>query len=229
MSERGIFIAIEGGDGSGKATQAEILRQFMSEKLGKHVMKVSFPRYGEDSAYYAAEYLNGAYGSADSVSGDLASLAYAVDRYAASGDIKECLDNNGFVIADRYVASNLAHQGTKFQDKNERAAFYERMRNTEYGILGIPRPDKNIVLIMPTDHAQSNVDKKATRSYTSKKRDIHEADASHLDRAKSNYEELCDIYPDEFTPIKCTDEKGNMRTIEDIQREIQAVVAVDNR
>ena len=228
MNERGVFIAIEGGDGSGKGTQAEILRKYYADKLGKHVVKLSFPRYGEKSAYYASQYLNGKYGSADEVPADLASLAYAIDRFDAKDDISKCLEQpNGFVIADRYVASNLAHQGTKFPDATERQAFYERTMHTEYDILGIPKPDKNIVLIMPTDMAQSNVDKKDARSYTDKKRDIHEADASHLDRAKSNYEELCQLYPNEFTPIQCVDADGAMRSIHDIQQEIQTIIAVD--
>lgn len=225
MAERGLFIAIEGGDGSGKATQAELLRQYYTDNLGKHVMKISFPRYGEDSAYYVSQYLNGAYGSADSVSADLAGLAYALDRFVAKDEINDCLNQKGMVIADRYVASNLAHQGTKFSDATERQAYYQRNMHTEFDLFGVPKPDKNIVLIMPTDKAQSNVDKKDPRTYTDKKRDIHEADASHLDRATANYKELCDLYPAEFIPIICTDESGQMRTITDIQAEIQTIVS----
>ena len=225
LNKKSTFIAIEGGDGSGKGTQAEILREYLSKDSNNNVLKLSFPRYGETSAYYASQYLNGAYGAADDVHADLASLTYALDRFAAKSDIQAFLDKpNGIVIVDRYVASNLAHQGTKFADANDRKAYYERIMDTEYNILGIPRPDKNIVLIMPTDMAQLNIDKKATRSYTDKKRDIHEADATHLDRAKANYEELCKIYPDEFTAINCIDKNGNMRTIEDIQSEIRSII-----
>ena len=113
-------------------------------------------------------------------------MTYAIDRFAAKSDIEAQLAlPGGIVIADRYVASNLAHQGTKFSDPAERQNFYERMLTTEYEVLGIPRPSINIVLVMPTNLAQANVDKKELRSYTDKKRDIHEADASHLDRAKA--------------------------------------------
>ena len=221
----GQFIVIEGGDGSGKGTQAEILRGYVSDTLDKLVLKLSFPRYGQDSAYYAGNYLDGAYGEADDVPADLASLTYALDRFAAKSDIEATLaQKDGFVIADRYVASNLAHQGTKFKDTDQRHAFYDRMMNTEYEIFGIPRPDKQIVLIMPTNLAQLNVDKKDARSYTTKKRDIHEADASHLDRAKANYEELCNLYPDDFVAIQCVDESGTMRTIEDIHQEIRRLI-----
>jgi dTMP kinase len=224
MASKGIFIAIEGGDGSGKGTQSELLFKHYAKDKKQSVIKVSFPRYGEKSAYYISQYLNGAYGTADEVSGDLAGLTYAIDRYAAKKDIKHHINNGGIVIADRYVASNLAHQGTKFNDKNTRLEYYERAMDLEYGIFDIPKPDINIVLVVPTDIAQQNVDKKAVRAYTSKKRDIHEADSSHLDRAKTNYEELCKFYPNDFTPIICTDSEGKLRTIEDIQNEIRFII-----
>ncbi|MFZ2125790.1 MAG: hypothetical protein WA087_01530 [Candidatus Saccharimonadales bacterium] len=229
MIERGLFITIEGGDGSGKATQAELLSKHCRDKLGRHVLKVSFPRYGEPSGYYAGRYLDGAYGAANDVHPEIASLPYAIDRFAARDEILAALNEpNSIVIADRYVASNMAHQGTKIADSNERKEFYERIMQTEYDILGIPRPNKNIVLLVPAETAQQNVDKKAPREYTNKKRDIHEADTSHLEKAKKNYEELCILYPDEFTPIKCTDEEKRMRTIEEIQTEIQTILAIDN-
>ncbi|HEU4830686.1 MAG TPA: hypothetical protein VFS65_00765, partial [Candidatus Saccharimonadales bacterium] len=195
---------------------------------GKEALKQSFPRYGNDSAYYAGRYLDGAYGeNPNDVPADLAVLAFAIDRFAAGEGIRRHLEApENIVIADRYMASNLAHQGTKFTDEDERKAFYERTMTTEYGVLGIPRPDKNIVLLVPTDIAQLNVDKKDSRSYTTKKRDIHEADSSHLDRAKANYEELCRLYPDEFTAIQCVDENGAMRSIDDIQQEIRKLITL---
>ncbi len=223
----GLFVAIEGGDGSGKGTQTALLVDYLEKELNKTVFKVSFPRYDKPSGYYVGRYLDGDYGTADEVPADLASLAYALDRYAASAEINEVLHKPGsVVVADRYVASNLAHQGTKFHDEASRRAYYERMKNTEYAILGIPKPTINIVLIMPTELAQANVDKKDARLYTAKKRDIHEADASHLDRAKANYEELCELYPDEFTAIQCVNSDGAMRSIDDIQQEIRTILNV---
>ncbi len=221
----GLFIAIEGGDGSGKGTHSELLQQYIIGK-GNDVTKVSFPRYGSDSAFYVEKYLNGAYGLANDVPADLGVLPYAIDRYAASSDIRLALSSEGsVVIADRYMASNLAHQGSKIADETERKAFYERTKITEYGVLGIPKPDKTIVLVMPTEHMQANVDKKAARDYTSLKRDIHEADSDHLDKAKACFEELCVLYPDEFTAVHCVDESGAMRPIDEIQDEIRSLTS----
>lgn len=179
--QEGLFFAIEGGDGSGKGTQSEELKQCLEER-GKDVLKISFPQHGKASAYIVDRYLNGAYGSADEVHADLASLPYAIDRLAAKEEIMRYLNNpNGVVIADRYVASNLAHQGTKFSNTEERKQFYERNMEIEYGILKIPKPDLNIVLLVPTNIAQLNVDKKDAREYTTLKRDIHEADPTHVE------------------------------------------------
>ena len=220
----GLFIAIEGGDGSGKGTQSKLLAEYLKSQ-GYDVYEADFPRYGEDSAYYVERYLNGDYGGPDDVPAELGSLPFALDRFAAKDDIAAHLKkNNSIVVSNRYVASNLAHQGTKIAAPETRRAFYEQLKLTEYSILGVPQPDLNIVLLVPAETAQANVDKKETRSYTEKKRDIHEADANHLERAKQNYEELCRLYPNEFTSIACTDASGGMRPIDDIQLEIRTLL-----
>ena len=220
------LIAIEGGDGSGKGTQAELLRQYFDEIVHKKVIKLSFPRYGNASARYAGRYLDGKYGEADHVHPELGVLAFALDRFAASDEIRATLsDPDAIGVLDRYMASNLAHQGAKIDDPDERKTFYKETLELEYDILKIPRPRKNIVLLVPSDIAQQNVDKKdaATRSYTTKKRDIHEADANHLEKAKANYEELCMLFPDEFVAVNCMDSEGNLRSIDDIQQEIRRI------
>jgi dTMP kinase len=223
------LVAIEGGDGSGKRTQAELLREYQSSVLGINVVKMSFPRYGQPSAYYAGTYLDGGYGEANDVHPDLASLSYALDRWAASADLRTHLEQpNSAGVLDRWVSSNLAHQGSKISDPTKRKEFYDRILQLEYEIYQVPKPKINIVLLMPTLLAQLNVDKKdaATRSYTTKMRDVHEADISHLERAKANYEELCQLYPDEFTPVQCVDTNGTMRTISDIQQEIRNILTI---
>ena len=222
----GLFVAIEGGDGSGKGTQSKLLIEHLRAE-GYDVFEADFPRYGQNSAYYIERYLNGDYGGPNDVPAELGSLPYALDRFAAKDEIIAHLQKeNSIVVSNRYVASNLAHQGTKFDTADERQAFYERTSLTEYEILGIPKPNLNIVLLVPTHTAQANVDKKDKRSYTAKKRDIHEADSDHLEKAKSNYEELCALYPKEFTPIHCANDAGDMRPINYIQQDIRTLIAL---
>lgn len=220
----GRFIAIEGGDGSGKGTQSKLLAEY-AKSQGLDVYMISFPRYSEASAYYVEQYLNGNYGANDAIPADLSALPFALDRFAARDDIATHLAKpNSLVIADRYMASNLAHQGAKIDSQTERHEFYKRTLRTEYDILGIPRPDLNIVLLVPSAIAQENVDKKAARSYTTLKRDILEADAGHLDKAKRGFEELCELYPQDFTAINCMDESDSLRPISEIQDELRHLV-----
>lgn len=215
----GRFITIEGGDGSGKGTQAKLLIKRLRND-GKHVLELDFPQYDQPSSLYATRYLNGAYGGVDDVPADLASLAYAVDRFSTKARVDEFLQQpDAIVIANRYVASNMAHQGTKISDSGARKQFYDEIMRLEYEILGIAKPDLNIVLLVPADISQANVDKKAARSYTNATRDIHESDVNHLERAKRNYEEICDLYPEQYIAVNCMD-KSSMRSIEAIHSEI---------
>ena len=102
----GFFLAIEGGDGSGKGTQTKILTTYL-QSIGKHVHTVAFPRHGEFSSYYADQYLNGVYGGINDVHADLASLPYAFDRFAASKEIRDMVeDPNGFVIITSIIYSS---------------------------------------------------------------------------------------------------------------------------
>lgn len=226
MTETLRFVAIEGGDGSGKKTQSRLLTDHFEEQ-GRPVMSLSFPRYGKHSARTIEKYLRGEFGGVNDVAPELASAPYALDRVAAVFDMQEFLEANpsGVIVADRYVASNLAHQGTKIDDQRAREQFYADSLELEYGDLRLPRPDKNIVLLVPSDIAQQNVDMKAARSYTTSKRDIHEADAGHLDKALRNYQEITELYPAEFIAIWAIDRKTRlMRPIDDIQAEIRELV-----
>lgn len=221
---KSLFVAIEGGDGSGKATQAKKLAQ-KAKKEGWDVFMVSFPRYGQLSAEIIEKYLNGAYGKAQDVHPDLASLPYALDRYAASSVIRNHLEKPGaLVIADRYTASNMAHQGAKLGDAQKRHSFYTRIMAIEYQMLGIVRPDLNIVLTVPGTIAYDNVSKKETRSYTLRSHDIHEADKGHLEMSRANYHELCELYPDEFVAVECMQDDDRMRPIEAIHQDIWRLV-----
>jgi len=216
-----MFIAIEGGDGSGKGTQTTMLNEAVI-KRGHNVLKLSFPQYGKPSARRVERYLNGKYGEdAQSLHPDLTSLPFAIDRYAAAPEIRDFLKTPGnIVLSDRYVFSNLAHNGAKLDDTEERRQFYNESLELEFDLLGIPRPDINFLLLLPPDIAQSNVDKKAARGYTDRKRDIHEANYHHQELALRAYIELSELYPEAFIAIQCLSRSGKMRSPDDIHAEI---------
>jgi thymidylate kinase/thymidylate synthase ThyX len=199
---KGIFIVIEGTDGSGKGTQFELLKNEF-EKQGVDYEQFDFPQYSEGSSYFVKKYLNGEYGSAEDVGPYTASLFYALDRYDVKKKLDDALAAGKVVIANRFIGSNMAHQGTKFASSEERRGFFVWCDSLEHTMLGIPRPDLSIVLKMDAEIAQQLVDQKAERDYTDKKRDLHEADLGHLEKSVQVYEELTQLFPKDFIMIDC--------------------------
>src|SRR3989338_1416776 len=102
MKQNGLFLVIEGTDGSGKETQFNLLAERI-RNAGHQVETFDFPRYDEPSSYFVKQYLNGVYGTAEEVGPYTGSLFYAIDRYQAAPQIRRALDQG------KVVLSNLFH------------------------------------------------------------------------------------------------------------------------
>jgi len=201
QSQSGIFITIEGADGTGKSTQYDLLKSRLA-KEGHDVVEVHFPRYDYQSSYFVKEYLGGSYGTADEVGPYVASLFYALDRYEASKVIKQALNEGKVVLCDRFVGSNMAHQGTKFNNTEERRGYFIWLDNLEFQMLGLPRPDLNFVMSAPFSIVKERLrSKKSSGSHTSAK-DIHERDMSHIAKSLEVYEDLCTLFPKDYQKIE---------------------------
>lgn len=227
----GKLIVFEGLDGSGKSTQAKLLAEHF-KKEGFEVEKIDFPQYGTKSASLIENYLNGKYGSAKDVSPYIASIFYACDRYDASFKIKQWLKEGKFVICDRYVASNIAHQGGKIKDRKKRKRFIRWLHNLEYKLFNIPKPDICFILKTSPQLAQkmapkvSDKEKKKKRkAYLGKSNvmDLHEKDLEHLKDALKTYLEIANDFPKEYKIINCL-KKGKFLSKEFIHQQIWNIV-----
>ncbi|OGZ08109.1 MAG: hypothetical protein A2942_03450 [Candidatus Lloydbacteria bacterium RIFCSPLOWO2_01_FULL_50_20] len=216
---KGKLIVIDGTDGSGKGTQSALLIERLSRE-GKEAKLADFPQYGQSSAFFVEKYLRGEYGTLESVDAYKASLFYALDRYDASFHMRKWLDLGTIIVSNRYVSSNMGHQAGKIADPKEREKFLAWLKDLEYGMLAIPRPDVNILLFMPPEVGQSLVDKKGDRAYTQgKKRDLHEGDIEHLRHASKAYREVA--LREGWRIINCVKEDGaTPRAIEAIHEEV---------
>lgn len=211
---KGKFIVIDGTDGSGKATQTKLLVNRL-KKEGYKVAMADFPQYGKKSAGLVEEYLNGKYGKPEEVGPYRASIFYACDRYDGSSKIKKWLSEGKIVVSNRYVASNLGHQGGKIKNPAERKKYFQWLYNLEYNIFKVPKPDLNIILHVNAAVAQRMVDKKKKRNYLKgKKRDAHEKDLKHLKNAEKVFIEIAKSFP-KFLLIECVD-KDNIMSREKI-------------
>lgn len=217
MSERkGLFIVIDGTDGSGKGTQtAKLVERLRNE--GRRVELFDFPRYGNPSAVFVEKYLRGEYGSAEAVGPYRASLFYALDRYDAALAIRRALEEGAIVVSNRYVSASKGHQTGKIKDAAERKKFLDWLNELEYGMCAIPKPDLTILLHVPADVGFDLVAKKDGRGYLDgKKRDIHEADRDHLRAAEAAYLELPHLDAAErWHVIECM-QNGQLLSIEEI-------------
>jgi len=218
---QGTFVVIDGSEGSGKATQTELLVTALKAKVGPWVV-TDFPQYGTPSAVFVEKYLRGEYGTADEVGAKRASLFYALDRFDISKQMHAWLAEGTFIVSNRYVSANMGHQTGKIEGKENRDNFLEWLDDLEYTICGIPRPDETIFLYTPPEIGQQLVDQKKVRAYThGKKRDIHEADISHLRKASEAYVYVAEKY--NWKTITCAPD-GEMMSREVIRQKILEIV-----
>ncbi|MFT4304564.1 MAG: dTMP kinase [Candidatus Woesearchaeota archaeon] len=182
-----MLIVIEGTDGSGKATQAELLKKRL-EQLNKKVTYFDFPQYDKFFGKLVGRYLNNEFGDAVELNPYLTSLIYAADRFSVKDKLIEA--NKEIVIANRYVTANLAHQGSKINDKEKINEFINWVEELEYNEYGLPQPDIVIFLYVPIKFSQQLVDKKNKRNYTNKKRDSHESNTHYLEKTANLFKDL---------------------------------------
>lgn len=203
---KGVFIALEGTDGSGKTTQFELLKNKLT-KQGYAVEVFDFPQYDKPSSHFIREYLNGKYGSIKDVGPYTASLFFALDRYEAAPSIKQAINDGKIVLTNRFTGSNMAHQGASFSSLEQLRGYFLWLDQIEFDLFKIPRPDISLVLRVPAEAAQKLVDKKQTRGYTEKTRDLHESDLDHLKKSVQVYDALCQLFPKDFKAIDCVRNK----------------------
>jgi dTMP kinase len=212
---KGKFFVIDGTDGSGKATQTELLIQRMRAE-GFPVETISFPRYETPTGKIVKKYLDGGFGTLEQVGPKEASRLYADDRHAAGAELRAWLDGGANVVANRYVASNMGHQGAKIATADERKSFFEWNDRLEYGEFGIPRPDLNVILHVPAEIGQKLVDKRGTTH------DIHEQSLDHLKAAERTYLEIAKMFPG-FILIECV-ENGQILSREAIHEKVWQII-----
>lgn len=218
----GTLIIIEGGDGSGKATQTKALKERL-EQDGYKVKTVSFPNYDSPAAMPVKMYLAGDFGKKPSdVNPYVASTLYAVDRFASyRTDWEEFYKSGGIILADRYTTSNMIHQMVKYDDPQERRDFLAWLDDFEFNKFGLPRPDAVCLLDMPlaTSEALMKNRQHKTGGATG---DIHEGNHEYLVRVHRAYDELVTTY--DWHRIDCVNEAGQIRTIEAIHEDVYKAI-----
>ncbi|TSC94580.1 MAG: thymidylate kinase Tmk [Parcubacteria group bacterium Licking1014_1] len=237
--KKGKFFVFEGIDGCGKSTQTKLLAEYFN-KNGYKIEKIDFPQHGEKSSGLVDEYLTGKYGESKDVGPYIASIFYACDRYDASFKIRKWINEGKIVVSDRYLVSNIGHQGGKIlqqaqdivKNKKEWKKYVNWLYDLEYGLFKIPKPDYTFILKTSPEfslklaHNITDKTKQARRKAylgSSKKQDIHEKDKNHLANALSSYLMAAKEFPRDFKVVECLD-KGELLTPEIINQKIIKLV-----
>jgi len=213
----GKIIVIEGTDCSGKETQSKLLEEKLKEE-NINCIRFEFPMYDTPTGKIIGENYLGKNESKKSIFTEgainvdprVVSLYYAADRKYNIPKILEYLNKDYYVILDRYTTSNLAFQGSKIKDKDERFNMYQWIDKLEYWLLQLPKPDKTIFLHVPYSYA---FELKKNREHL----DEHEKCEEHLKSSEIAYVELAAIY--NWTSINCI-ENNKIRSIESINDEV---------
>lgn len=218
----GKLIVIEGTDSSGKETQTKRLFEKLEEK-GLKVKKISFPNYDSPACEPVKMYLSGAFGEdAMKVNPYPVSTMYAIDRYASfKTDWEKFYNEDGIIVTDRYVTSNMVHQASKIKDLDEKKQYLNWLEDLEYEKMGIPRPDLVIFLNMPTDMAVKLMAERKNKITGEEKKDIHERDKEYLKESHANACKIANTY--NWKEIKCSDGE-RIKTIEEIGEEVFSLV-----
>ncbi|MFA6353803.1 MAG: dTMP kinase [Candidatus Paceibacterota bacterium] len=191
--KRGKLIVIDGTDGSGKATQTNLLVKHF-KKDGKKVLVIDFPDYYSNFfGKFIGHCLSEQYYNFVKVHPKIASVLYAADRFESKNKIEKWLSQGNIVIANRYASANQIHQGGKIANTKKRESFLKWLAEMEYEIFKIPKPDAIFYLSVPIPIVLTLIherNKGKKRNYLGKKKDkkedVHEKDVQFLENSRKS-------------------------------------------
>ena len=195
----GVFITFEGGDGSGKTTQIELLKSWLEER--GHTVVVTREPGGTDLGNELRDIILHRKGF---MAPRAEALLYAADRaHHIHTLVAPALERGDVVVQDRYLDSSVAYQGAgRVLDPTE-------VRDVSLWATENLMPHLTILLDVPADVAKQRQDSDE-RAY-----DRLEAEAEDFhQRVRESYQRLADAEPERFVILDGTD------SIEEIHHQI---------
>ncbi|MEJ5928392.1 dTMP kinase [Corynebacterium sp. H128] len=174
-----MIICIEGIDGAGKNTLARALTARIDAE------QLAFPRYEESiHAQLAARALRGEMGDLTNSAYAMATL-FALDRAGVVDKLRAAASDRKVLLLDRYVASNAAYSVARTREQS----MATWIADLEFGTLGLPKPDLQILLATPVAVASERAELRAAADATRAK-DIYESDGDLQSRTSAAYQWL---------------------------------------
>jgi dTMP kinase len=199
----GLFITLEGGDGSGKSTQAGLLEEWLTD-AGHTVVRTREPG-GTDLGNELREIVLHRRGD---IAPRAEALLYAADRaHHIATKVRPALERGDIVIQDRYLDSSVAYQGAgRVLDGTE-------VRDLSLWAVEGLLPDVTILLDLDEEVGRARLDQSRTRydRLEAEKNEFHA-------RVRASYLELAAAEPERFLVLNATD------TVESIAAAVRARV-----
>jgi len=196
----GLFIVIDGCDGAGIGTQAEILREKLMAK--NNILFLRYPDYNDPVGNMIHESLHGKI----ALSRELTFLLYALNQLKDKEKIANSLKKGRVVLADRYFTSNLAFQCSLGFDLEKALKFTE--------LFEMPKPDLVIFLkVSPETGIKRKIKEKGSG-------DIYERDLDLQRKVNETYEKMIKekIFAKEWATV------DGEKSIEEVAKEIESIV-----
>ena len=143
-------------------------------------------------------------------------LYTAADRKYHKEKIERYLKNDYIVILNRYTSSNMAHQGSRYSDSEERFYMYQWIDKLEYWLLKLPKPDCTILLKVPAKYLNQLSEKQVAFNF--------QEDIFDQDSVLKAYIELSELY--NWDSIDCVS-NNKMKSVEEIHEEIMKIVRIN--
>ena len=217
----GKIIVIEGVNDSGKETQSKLLAKTLKEE-GYKVVEFSFPMYKSPTGKIFKNCVLGKDGNGyfeegyENLDPYVVCLYTAADRKYHKEKIERYLKNDYIVILNRYTSSNMAHQGSRYSDSEERFYMYQWINKLEYWLLKLPKPDCTILLKVPAKYLNQLSEKQVAFNF--------QEDIFDQDSVLKAYIELSELY--NWDSIDCVS-NNKMKSVEEIHEEIMKIVRIN--
>lgn len=217
----GKIIVIEGVNDSGKETQSKLLAKTLKEE-GYKVVEFSFPMYKSPTGKIFKNCVLGKDGNGyfeegyENLDPYVVCLYTAADRKYHKEKIERYLKNDYIVILNRYTSSNMAHQGSRYSDSEERFYMYQWIDKLEYWLLKLPKPDCTILLKVPAKYLNQLSEKQVAFNF--------QEDIFNQDSVLKAYIELSELY--NWDSIDCVS-NNKMKSVEEIHEEIMKIVRIN--
>jgi dTMP kinase len=189
----GLFITLEGGDGSGKSTQLRLLTEWLAE-VGRTVV-VSREPGGTDLGVELREIILHRRGY---IAPRAEALIYAADRaHNIATKVRPALERGDVVVQDRYFDSSVAYQGAG------REIDPTQVRDLSLWASEGLVPDITVLLDLPTAEGRDRLADRTDSGRTKYDRLEAEKDDFH-DRVREGFLALAAAEPERFLVVDAT-------------------------